>query len=79
MVSELRGAPLLRGYRGGPKADEAALRVVLLRVSALIAACPEIQELDINPLKVLATGTSALDARIKVGRVPHPVSRRITY
>ena len=79
MVSELRGAPLLRGYRGGPKADEAALRDVLLRVSALIAACPEIQELDINPLKVLATGTSALDARIKVGRVSHPVSRRITY
>ena len=79
MVNELRGAPLLRGYRGAPKVDEAALRDVLLRVSALIAACPEIQELDINPLKVLPTGTCALDARIKVGRVPAPVTRRITY
>jgi acyl-CoA synthetase (NDP forming) len=60
MVNELRGAPLLRGYRGGPAMDEGALRDVLLRVSALIAACPEIHELDINPLKVLPTARAPL-------------------
>ena len=38
MIDELRGARLLRGYRGAPPADEAALRDVLLRVSALVAA-----------------------------------------
>ena len=79
MVNELRGAPLLRGYRGAPVADEAALHDVLLRVSALIAACPGIQELDINPLKILPTGACALDARIRVGHTAHPPTRRVTY
>ena len=79
MVNELKGAPLLRGYRGAPVVDEAALRDVLLRVSALIAACPGIQELDINPLKVLPTGACALDARIKVGATSRKRSRRVSY
>jgi acetate---CoA ligase (ADP-forming) len=79
MIHELRGAPLLRGYRGAPAADEHALQEVLLRVSALIEACPEILELDINPLKVLATGVCAIDARIRVGHVTPPRSRRVTY
>jgi acetyl coenzyme A synthetase (ADP forming)-like protein len=79
MVNEMRGAPLLRGYRGAPVADEAALHDVLLRISALIDACPGIQELDINPLKVLPTGACALDARIRVGHISRPPSRRVTY
>jgi acetate---CoA ligase (ADP-forming) len=79
MIDELRGAPLLRGYRGGPAADEHALRDVLLRVSALIDACPEILELDINPLKVLRNGACAIDARMRVGPTVTPPSRRVTY
>ena len=79
MVYELRGAPLLRGYRGAPAADEHALRDVLLRISALVDACPEVLELDINPLKVLATGACAIDARIRVGHVAPRPSRRVTY
>ena len=79
MINELRGAPMLRGYRGAPPADEQALRDVLLRVSALIEACPEILELDINPLKVLPTGACAIDARIRVGHVTPPRWRRVTY
>jgi acetyl coenzyme A synthetase (ADP forming)-like protein len=79
MINELRGAPLLRGYRGATAADETALREVLLRVSALIDACPEILELDINPLKVLPAGACAIDARIRVGHVTPPPSRRVTY
>jgi len=79
MVNELRGAPLLRGYRGSAAADERALREVLLRVSALIDACPEILELDINPLKVLPSGVCAIDARMRVGRIVPPPSRRVTY
>ena len=57
----------LRGYRGQPRADEASFRDALMRVAALIAACPEIQELDINPLNVLTSGVAALDVRIRVG------------
>ena len=79
MINEMRGAPLLRGYRGAPAADEGALRDTLLRISALVGACPEIHEVDINPLRVLSAGVCALDARIRVA-LPAPAhTRRITY
>ena len=66
MVDELRGAPVLRGYRGAVPADEAALRDALLRLSALVGLVPEIQELDVNPLIVGARGVCAIDARVRV-------------
>ncbi len=80
MLEEVRGTALLRGYRGAPKADEAALRELLLRVSALVEMCPEVREMDLNPVKVLARGARVLDARIRVERRPAPSrSRRIVY
>jgi acetate---CoA ligase (ADP-forming) len=80
MIDEVKGARLLRGYRGAPPADEAALRDVVLRVSALLSICPEIQELDINPVKVLASGACAIDARVRVERlVPTRRGRRVEY
>jgi acetyl coenzyme A synthetase (ADP forming)-like protein len=79
MVNEMKGTPLLRGFRGAPAADEAALRDALLRMSALMESCPEIQEVDINPLKVLPRGVCALDARIRVERPRQARSRRISY
>ena len=63
MVNDLRGARLLRGYRGAPAVDEPALRDVLLRVSALVTAAPEIKELDLNPVIVLTSGAVVADAR----------------
>jgi acyl-CoA synthetase (NDP forming) len=80
MIDGLRMAPVLRGYRSMPRADEAALRDVLLRVSELVSVCPEIQELDLNPVVVLQAGVSAVDARIRVGAdVPRPRTRRVEY
>jgi acetyl coenzyme A synthetase (ADP forming)-like protein len=67
MIAELRGARLLRGYRGSPPADEAALRDVLLRVSELVRIAPEIHELDLNPVIVLASGARVADARVRFG------------
>jgi acyl-CoA synthetase (NDP forming) len=52
MVESLKSAPLLRGYRGHAPVDKNAIVEALLRVSALLEICPEIQEVDINPLKV---------------------------
>jgi acetyl coenzyme A synthetase (ADP forming)-like protein len=69
MIDELRGAPLLRGYRGSAPVDEGALRDALLRLSALVGTCPEIQELDVNPLLVGARGVCAIDARVRVAPV----------
>lgn len=67
MVASLKGVRLLRGFRGHEPADEAAFREAILRISALVGACPEIQELDVNPLSVLPDGVSALDVRVRVG------------
>ncbi len=72
MVESLKSVALLRGYRGRPAADERAAVDALLRVSALLEICPEIDELDINPLKVLEQGVRAVDARVRVSR------RRVT-
>jgi acyl-CoA synthetase (NDP forming) len=80
MLTELRASRLLRGYRGSPPADEAALRDVLLRVSALLEVCPEIQELDLNPVTVLPRGACAVDVRVRVERgTAKPSSRRVRY
>jgi acyl-CoA synthetase (NDP forming) len=72
MIDELRGARLLRGYRGAAPVDEAALRDVVLRVSELVAAAPEIQEMDLNPVIVLSSGACVADVRIRLGRATFP-------
>jgi acetyltransferase len=66
MLAELRGRPLLEGARGRPPADVAALRDCLRRLSALAADCPEVKELDMNPVIVYPEGRGAVvaDARI---------------
>ena len=66
MVASLKGVRLLRGFRGTEPLDEAAYRDGVLRISALVSICPEIQELDLNPLAVLPGGVSALDVRVRV-------------
>jgi acetyl coenzyme A synthetase (ADP forming)-like protein len=80
MLGELRGATLLRGYRGSPPADESALRDVLLRVSELVRTAPEIQELDLNPVIVLTDGARVADVRLRIGAsVPPARGRRVEY
>jgi len=66
MVASLKGVRLLRGFRGNVPADEDAFRDAILRISALVGMCPEIEELDVNPLAVLPGGVSALDVRVRV-------------
>jgi acyl-CoA synthetase (NDP forming) len=80
MIGELRGAQLLRGFRGHPALDESALTDAILRVSALLSIAPEVQELDLNPLKVLENGVCAVDARVRVDRErPNRGTRRVVY
>lgn len=66
MVASLKGVRLLRGFRGGLPVDEEAFRDAIRRIAALVTMCPEIQELDVNPLAVLPGGVSALDVRVRV-------------
>lgn len=80
LLNEVRCTKLLRGYRGSTPVDETPLRNVLLRLSAIVDLCPEIREIDINPLKVTSEGAIAVDARVRVEPVvPGAPSRRITY
>ena len=64
MLSEIKGYPLLRGFRGSAPVDEDALVEVLLKLSGFIDQHPEIEELDINPLFASAGGVIAADARM---------------
>jgi acyl-CoA synthetase (NDP forming) len=68
MLTKLRANILLDGYRGAPPGDRAALIALVLRVSALVESLPELQEFDLNPVKVLTPGAGvmALDGRMRL-------------
>jgi acetyl coenzyme A synthetase (ADP forming)-like protein len=68
MLDGLKTAKLLDGYRGAPAADRDALRNIIEKVSALVEAVPELEELELNPVRVLARGRGAMavDARIRL-------------
>jgi acyl-CoA synthetase (NDP forming) len=66
MLRSLRTFPLLDGYRGTPPCDLHAIEDVLLRVSAMVEAHPEIAELDCNPLIAGPKGAVIVDARVRV-------------
>ncbi len=70
MVRSLKTFPLLDGFRGAPKMDVDALEDVVLRVSALVEAHPEISEMDCNPVMILPRGALIADARIRVQEAP---------
>ncbi len=71
MIRQIRAYPLLAGFRGGEPADEEAIVEGILRVSRLSLECPEIVELDINPVMVLpkGRGLTAIDCRMSIGEV----------
>ena len=57
MLSELKAAPLLRGFRGAPKADVAALARLISEVSVLAARlCDQVSEIELNPVLVHPQG-----------------------
>jgi len=66
MIDEVRSARLLSGLRGARPADRLALGDAIVRIGQLAADCPQIKELDVNPLIVRAEGQGAVavDARI---------------
>ena len=71
MVASLRACGCCAASAAARRADEAAFREAVLRISALVGICPEIQELDVNPLAVLPDGVSALDVRVRVAANAH--------
>jgi len=64
MVNEIKGKKLLEGYRGQEPADVAYLQQMLLKLSDLVNATPEIEEIDMNPVFSYKEGAVVVDARI---------------
>jgi len=70
-LERLEGYPLLRGVRGRPPVDLAALALAIERFSLLcVAVGPALAEMDINPLIATGNGAVAVDALA----IPKPVS-----
>ena len=65
-IEQLRSAKLLRGFRGSPALDVAAVARTASLVGRLMRTVPEIAEIDINPLFVhpKGEGVTAVDALI---------------
>jgi acetyltransferase len=68
MLRELKVWPVLEGVRGQEASDVDALIDAILAVARLVTDFPEIVELDLNPIRVMASGKGclALDARMNL-------------
>lgn len=64
MIHEIKGFPILDGYRGKPKADIDAIVDALLKISDLVVKNEEIYEMDLNPVFIYGKGLICVDARI---------------
>ncbi|MHA1191683.1 MAG: acetate--CoA ligase family protein, partial [Promethearchaeota archaeon] len=64
MIKEIKGFPILDGYRGKPKADIEAIIDVLMKISDLVTKHEEIYEMDLNPVFIYDKGLVCVDARI---------------
>lgn len=64
MISELKGARLLHGYRGRGRADMMSLIRAIIAVSKMLADFEAISEMDLNPVFVSAKGVMVADARM---------------
>jgi len=65
-LQELRCAPVLGAFRGRPELDLDAVADVMVAIGRLLTGCPEVREVDLNPLLATPTGVWVLDARIAV-------------
>jgi acyl-CoA synthetase (NDP forming) len=64
MIKEIKGYPVLEGYRGQEPADVAFLEDLILKVSDFVDKNPEIKELDLNPVFAYKNRAVAVDARV---------------
>jgi acyl-CoA synthetase (NDP forming) len=64
MIREIKGYPLLEGYRGREPVDISILEEILLKVSRFVDNHTKIKELDLNPIFAYRDGAVAVDARV---------------
>lgn len=66
MIDRLKGNKIIKGIRGQEAVNEDAFVDIIMHLSALVMAAPEIKELDLNPLMGDSKRVVAVDARIRI-------------
>ena len=64
MIKEIRGFPMLTGYRGQGPVDIRKLEAMLLALSEFVGQNPSVREIDLNPVIASSNDAVAVDARI---------------
>jgi succinyl-CoA synthetase beta subunit len=71
MIDALRSSAVLGAFRGEAAADRPQLRQILLALSRIALSCPDVSEIDINPIIVSPDGTAQIaDALVIAGGRP---------
>jgi acetyl-CoA synthetase (ADP-forming) len=68
MIKEIKGYPLLLGYRGSQRLDIDAIADFIVRISELMMDIDGIDQLDLNPVSVYSSGLIAVDVRVILSR-----------
>lgn len=76
LIREIRGYPLIAGYRGAPPLDEKQLFHCITQAIAMFESDAGVEEFDINPLILYEDGACAVDARIYCGSHPAAPSEK---
>ena len=66
MIKNLKSYKIIQGVRGQEGINEDMFADIVVKLSALVEAAPEIIEMDINPLLGKADDVVAVDARIRI-------------
>ena len=66
MIKEIKSSDLLTGIRGTIPRDIESIADAIVKLSSLAVDCPQIKELDINPLIVLEQGAGCYIADTKI-------------
>jgi acetyltransferase len=66
MIRKTWAGRKLKGFRSIPPVDEDSVIDALIKLSYLAHEHPEVEEIEINPLRVLSKGAVAVDVRVKL-------------
>lgn len=64
MLEEIKAKKILDGVRGMPPSDRKTLVDILVKTSRMLEECPEIKELDMNPILAYPDGARIVDGRV---------------
>lgn len=66
MIRSIKAYKIIKGVRKLEGVDEHKFADLIVRISALLEAAPEIYEMDLNPILGTPTSVTAVDARIRI-------------